>query len=90
MDQSVTTADQFGGNRGLQGPFCVEVTFRETTKFREVYVVVFPVTVFDETLRNQCGIAPLTFSSHRFPILFYSYGGGGKCFGLCHMFNRAS
>jgi hypothetical protein len=29
MDHSVTTADQFGGNRGLQGPFCVEVTFQE-------------------------------------------------------------
>ena len=29
MDHSVTTADQFGCNRGLQWPFCVEVTFQE-------------------------------------------------------------
>ena len=37
-----TTEDQFGGSWGLQGPFCVEVTFKEIQKSWELICECFP------------------------------------------------
>ena len=59
-----TTKDQFGSSWGLQGPFCVEVTFQEIPKSWNIDSLVFPVTVFDEHRRNRCGIDARSLSNH--------------------------
>ena len=41
---------------GLQRQFCVEVTSQEIPKSEKIDFRVFHVIVFDEILRNRCGI----------------------------------
>ncbi len=65
--------DQFGGGCGLQGPFCVEVTFQEIPKPWTLILLKFPVRVFDEFWRNRCGFDARLFPSHPFIYNFPIY-----------------
>ena len=64
-----TTKDHLGGNWCLQEPFWgalnAQMTFRKIPKSCKLTFPTCPVTVFDQTVRNRCAIAPGSFSSHR-------------------------
>ena len=69
-EEPTTTKDQFWRQQWLPSTilevFYLQVTFQEIPKSWTNNCECAPVTVFDETLWNRCGIAAQSLSNHRF------------------------